>query len=506
MSYLPGRNPSPTAFGEVSTAKISPRAQLSFAYGLLNSELVNTRTNGVGATVSASNQHARAQVTSAGEFAEICSKRMLKYSIGQGGLCRFTTIFAEPEANLIQLSGIGNVEDGFFVGYNGLDFGMLHRRAGSREGRRLTITAGAAAPGSVTVTLNGSALAVAVAAGDSTHDVARKIAAAVWSNVGTGWTPSLTGASPNGQVVFISHRAEGMAGVFSIAVGGTGVAGSFAQTMVGVAPAERWIYQSDWNLDKADGTATLPSFSPQSGIPYQIRYQWLGYGAIKLYVENPATGELVNVHVIQYADTADVTSIANPSLPMCLIIEKLAGAAAGVKQIAAPSMGAFVEGEPNDDLGVRHAYSAARAAVGAAASINMLTLRNKTIVNGISNRTPVYIRLAAAGHDINAGVGSTVEIRAWKNAVLDDTGAMPNFVDVSANDSVCQIDTTAQQMVSTGRLVFTFQCGKSAGEQYRLDDLELYLAPGDTLTLQAVTASGGGTNDIFAAINWLEQW
>jgi hypothetical protein len=115
-----------TAFGELSTVEITPVIQVNFIYNI-NTDIVDTTVTGTG-TVTQSNAAAVVSSgTTAGSTAKLSTKRVIKYRPGQGCVIRGTAIFTTGEAGTEQLFGVGDAVDGLFYGYNGADFGVLHR-------------------------------------------------------------------------------------------------------------------------------------------------------------------------------------------------------------------------------------------------------------------------------------------------------------------------------------------------------------------------------------------
>ncbi len=147
-----------TAFGEVSTAEMTPIVQLQFPYAV-NPRLVTSLTAGSGAaTVSGSLLTVATGTTTA---SDVLFRSVLdaKYHPGQGALDRFTAVFdTTGTSGTKAVIGIGNEEDGYFFGYDGPAFGVLHRFGGKVEHQTLTITAGAGtATGTITITLDDKA-------------------------------------------------------------------------------------------------------------------------------------------------------------------------------------------------------------------------------------------------------------------------------------------------------------------------------------------------------------
>lgn len=121
-----------SAFGEVSTVRPRPEAQVLFTYGSAGNPInTNTVINDTsGGSVSTTNGLCSiSSGTSNGSFGQIRSKAGLSYRVGQGVLCIFSAIFQQGVANTIQTAGIGDGStiDGYFFGYNGTSFGILHR-------------------------------------------------------------------------------------------------------------------------------------------------------------------------------------------------------------------------------------------------------------------------------------------------------------------------------------------------------------------------------------------
>lgn len=70
--------------------------------------------------------------TSAGAAATLVTRRRLSYRAGQGAECRFTALFkGNGSLDSQQWVGLGDTYDGFFFGYIGEVFGIIHMRSGN---------------------------------------------------------------------------------------------------------------------------------------------------------------------------------------------------------------------------------------------------------------------------------------------------------------------------------------------------------------------------------------
>lgn len=115
-----------SAFGDITTAENEPVLQLDFVYGINTQTGVSTTANS--ATVDTDSGRLRLQSgTNSAGSAIFNSRKIVKYRAGQGVTARFTPVFATGTASNTQIWGIGNANDGYFFGYNGTTFGILHR-------------------------------------------------------------------------------------------------------------------------------------------------------------------------------------------------------------------------------------------------------------------------------------------------------------------------------------------------------------------------------------------
>lgn len=118
-----------TAFGDLRTAELTPQVHLTFPYNI-NTDMIDI-TTGNGGTVTQSGSMAILNTsTSTSGDATLASRNVVNYRSGLGGLTRFTAMFTSGVANSNQIVGIGDNEDGFFIGYSGDTFGTLVRKDG----------------------------------------------------------------------------------------------------------------------------------------------------------------------------------------------------------------------------------------------------------------------------------------------------------------------------------------------------------------------------------------
>jgi len=119
---------SPSAYGEIMTVGITPVMQVDFVYG------VNTQTfnsSSLSGKVRTVNSNLCVECSgSAGSYSEVTTKNLFRYRPGQGNGLRFTSIFTTGSEGTVQLYGVGDSNDGYFIGMSGSNFGILRRSFG----------------------------------------------------------------------------------------------------------------------------------------------------------------------------------------------------------------------------------------------------------------------------------------------------------------------------------------------------------------------------------------
>jgi len=483
-----------TAFGGIEVAEIRPEVQIDAIYGTRSKTDTEVFT-ATGGSVSAPNTGTGYEFkcstgTNVGGYGLIRSRRAVAYRPGEGTMLRWTARYDTPVALSAQRSGGINSGVELSFGYDGTDFGVLYRTGGILEIQTLTITTPASGAETATITLDGTAYNVSVTAGTAAHN-AYEIAtdSQFAAGAGNAWI-----AWQNGDTVtFLAQAVGDKTGTMSF--GSTGAAaGSLAETQAGAAVSDTFIDQADWNIDPMDGTG--PSrmiLDPQKGNVYQIRFQYLGYGAITYYIEDYRSGKFLPVHKIQYANVNSSPSLINPSLKVGWFAASLgsttdlsihgASGMIGVEGQQQPRR--LPEAQLNDKSGVGTSFT------------NILTIRNRRTFQGrvnLSEVLPSALNVAVDGTKI-------AEYQVIVNATL---GGEPNWTYEDEDHSIVEYDTAATTAtVGSGQLILAGVLGKTASTGENFFEYDLHLIPGDTLTVAVKTTSG--TTDAAAALTWLED-
>lgn len=467
-----------SAFGEILTVEPTPMVQIDFPYSI-NTALLNVFENNSGTVTQASRMAVVSTGASSSSFARMTSKRFVKYNPGQGVECRFTAKFTTGVANSHQIAGIGNESDCLGFGYNGTAFGVFHRKNGKPEIRTLQITTKSTTAENITITLDGDAdatVAVTDATATDATTTANEIAAHDYSDVGNGWSATAKGDT----VEFTSWDAATHSGTFSITA--TTAAGTYTQRVAGTAPTESWVAQASWNGDDIfDGNGlTGVTIDPTTGNVFKIAYQWLGFGLLTFFIEDPDDGEFHLVHSIEYANANTTPSLGDPSIP--LYVEALNTSNTSDISVSTASMGAYIQGK-TELIGVR---LSARAFLNSITTtlLPVLTVRQGSYFNSQAVRTfTKLLRMSCA-----------VEHTKPMTIVIVENGTLTaaSFSPLSSNSAI-EYDTSATA-ISGGTELFAMPLGKAGNEILSfIDDYYSFnILPGNTLSVCAVASSGTG--------------
>lgn len=475
-------------FGSLHTERLRSEFQVDAVYGIPAGACTTTTGHAVtagaantGSVTGTSNKFTCATGTTQFSFATLQSRKRLRYRPGQGVVGRFAGGFSAPAASSILVIGFGGAESGFYFGYNGTTFGILHVTGGVREVRTLTVTTASTSTSNYNVQLNGVTTNVTATNNGSTVKTAYEIAQGTYP----GWDAYQVGST----VVFINASAAARSGTYSLAQSGAGTpaAGSFAQTLPGAASTDTWIAQSAWNGDKLDGTGPSGvTLDPSKGNVYEIGIQYLGFGDITFRVE-AASGDgnnpdFVTVHTIAYPNTSTSTSITQPSFPFTMEAYS-AGSTTNVSCFVG-SFAGFIEGEKLLH-GPRVSPSANSAAVTTTNNYCLFTVMNPRVFGGRANQAVLNILSFIPAHDDT----TPIVYKLIRNATLAGT---PNFA-VYSSDVPLLLDTAATQATTTraSQVFHTQWVAASSSVPFHFsENQDLTIQPGETVTVTATTTAG----------------
>lgn len=480
-----------SAFGEVSIADNTPVLQGDFVYGI-NDDLIDTLIDNTGSTVTMTNNIISC-TTGAGvtnSISRIRSKRFLRYRAGQGCHGRFTGIFQGITGGE-QKVGFGNFECGYFFGMSGPSFGIFHDSYSALEIRNLTVTNAATSAANVVVTLDGISVPVPVTVSTIQQNV-NQIAGGVSFALNR---PAWRAIGYTNSVQFVCQEAGPRIGTYSIS--GAGMVGTFSTITSGISLTSNFIPQSDWNLDNMSGLGgTLnpsgASINFSNGNVYAINWQYLGFGSVTFFVENPAQGMFMPVHQIRFANSQNtITNISNPSLPFLAYAKNVGSTTANTVRTA--SYAGFVQG-PVRDLGIQRSFNITKNAT--TTIIPMFSIRNGLVYQGQASTAVIRPTI------LNVANGNTLipsVFYVYTGGTLNPTAA---FTRLDNTKSVADVDTTAT-VVNGAVIKYATGIGGSSNMSVDLSSLVLPISPGEILSV--AVASFSGTPTVFASLQWVEE-
>lgn len=463
-----------TAFGELSVAQPTSVTQITATYGLLDT----TRPIvGPGSSATTEDNLFVAQSgTNPFGVVSLHSTRQLSYKAGQGGLVRITGLFDNSSSGNRCLAGLLTAENRMGFGYNNNEFGILLAHDGVAESQTLTITTAATGSENATITVNGIPFTVPITAGSVEHN-AYEIALYLEAN-----DPLHDFESVMSKVV-CTGVLDGPEGAYSFS-SGTAVA-AWNQGFAGVYITDEWTPRAQWNRNTCDWLDVT------KGNVYQIQFQYLGFGAIRFFIEDPESGCFILVHIIEYANKHLTPSVSNPSFRIGWASQNL-----GVGEnviVRGGSAAAFVEGDPTQSDDTR-GIEVDATGIGTNET-TILAIRNPYTFASRINRVEISILLMSLGTDTTKRAKFTVR----KNPTI--TGDFI-FSEVAPASPV-QVAKDNNPVVG-GKIMFSFVMTKEGIPPIDLTD-KLLLLPRDIIVISA-SVSSGSASEMSASLNWREDF
>lgn len=256
-----------------------------------------------------------------------------------------------------------------------------------------------------------------------------------------------------------------------------------------------YVTQGNFNVDNLDGTG--PSgmvLDTTKGNVFQIDYQWLGFGGIFYYVEDPLTCQFVLFHRTSYTNAFEVPSTANPNgfglFAYAQHTDFSATPAAGCT-VSASSMSLYSEGVV-PLYGPRRSITHTKNAT----STVVLAIRVSTtfpVGSAYANRQQIRLM------DIDVAKNGGSKTGVFQVVLNPTTLPSASWSAFNANTSVAEVDTTATTLTG-GTVVKTTLAASNTSSALRIDDL--LLVPGDVLAVTFTTTGTAADADV--ALNWID--
>lgn len=265
--------------------------------------------------------------------------------------------------------------------------------------------------------------------------------------------------------------------------------------------SDSWVPQSTWNQDKCDGTgASGFNWNTALGNVMMIQYPYLGFGDIKFWVQNNATGAWILCHIIQYANSSQSVQVSNASFPFFASATNTGSTTNLLMYVG--SVGVFISGE-RQFLGPQWATDSLKNTITTEA--NLLNLRNSTTYNTVTNTGLIRLRSISGSTDNGNGIAT---IRLKTGVTI---GGVPVFtpingatadngVTITSGNSLASVDVAGTG--TSGVTLFNFSLSRNSNFSIDLTSFNIFIAPAETLT---VTAFSAASASIQVCINWNED-
>lgn len=360
------REPS-TAFGEVLVGQLTPQIQFDYSNGEPYEVQAPIYRN-ITAQTSYIYEKGLLKISSTAAspgintIIQVTSSEYTKYKPGLGLDARFSAVFdSNNGAGINQHAGLFTPENSLTFSYfDTIGFCIRHGRAGIQQIVDIDITAGTSNGNQISLSFGGTIVTTSgLTAGNTIVQAAYAITTAINStlNLNTyGWKAfyyKATSASTTYTVRAIRNYANTSNITVTVSNAGGYTIAAPNTVRSGVSIIYTFYPQTEWNIDTCLGTGSLqerynrnPSgfvLTPTNGNVYRIVFQYLGFGAITFYVENPQTGIFMPVHQIKYANTSLIPSVTSPNYKIGFRIENSTTTAIS---LASASLSTFIQGAP----------------------------------------------------------------------------------------------------------------------------------------------------------------
>ncbi len=258
------------------------------------------------------------------------------------------------------------------------------------------------------------------------------------------------------------------------------------------------VTQANWD-DPLDGSGNSGMTIDQTKLNvFFIQYQYLGAGAIRLFVEDDDTGFLVLVHTIDYANKNTEPSVHNPNFFMTYFVSNV-GTTSDITVRSSSYMYA-VEGKTKFiEIHQTSNSTGLRQKTTVTSEIALFTIRNRATFAGKTNFIDILLKHMSASTQANAA-NARGSARLVKNATL---GGSPDYNKISTDTSVIEIDVAGTTVTDGINIIPISLAGRDAAGSELLAPLEIILNPNDTITF-AVQSSNSSTME--GELLWRELW
>lgn len=247
----------------------------------------------------------------------------------------------------------------------------------------------------------------------------------------------------------------------------------------------KFVNVTDWD-DPLDGSgASGMTLTPTNLFVFFIEFEYLGGGAVKIWIENSLNGKIFLAHTVPYSGLFVIPSVFNPNFHLMIYAEN--GSTTSNMIVKNGSMAYFVEGKTKfTELQQPQFSTEELQKTSVTTEVAIFTIKNKSTYAGKTNF--IDLVLCNVGGSIEASAANNLgKFRLVKNTTL---GGVPAFNDINTTDSIVGFDVAGTTLTG-GKTLFNVPL---AGKNDRisngnLTDFDIIISPGDTITLAGSSAN-----------------
>jgi hypothetical protein len=259
---------------------------------------------------------------------------------------------------------------------------------------------------------------------------------------------------------------------------------------------------------------------PTKGNVYKIDIQYLGFGAIRFYIENPLTGYFFMVHSIQYTNENTITNFGTPSFRIGYRLENTTNT--GTVTMKGTSLFTAIQGKfiPSP---IYRAYgftltandipvlSTSPRVIFGVKGRNALSSTNSdgTIVN-IMNRNNVffnYLSGACIVSNTNSTANITFVLIRNPTTITYYNGTSPSWTYLGNRSMFTfngtSVTTTSGVTYTGGEIIAEFVTLDNQAININITNERLFATPDDTILLAYYGGFSGSSYDIIGSLSWL---
>ncbi len=222
---------------------------------------------------------------------------------------------------------------------------------------------------------------------------------------------------------------------------------------------------------------------------FEIRFQYLGAGAISFYVEDDSTGLFVIFHKILYANKNTVPSTFNPNFHFSIWVANKTTTSDLI--LSCSSIGYFIEGI-TEDIEIHHPQNSTgiQQQTGVTTEIAIVTIRVRELY--ASRQNYIDIRMENLVAAIEASSANNLgSVRLIRDATL---GGVPSYSDINTNNSIAEFDVSGTTVTGGKHLMAFPLAGKNDKIIENLVPYKIRLKHGQSLTIAGTSANSATIN------------